>query len=105
LRRAEKGISQIALAKHLDISSHQVQKYEKGVNRVGASRLQQIAEMLGVDMPFFYDGDGKQPDVDSMLVVNSVFSLCCCAPTPPSKIKGVQRPLVILVEMIAASQR
>jgi transcriptional regulator with XRE-family HTH domain len=56
LRRAEKGISQIALAKHLDISSHQVQKYEKGVNRVGASRLQQIAEMLGVDMPFFYDG-------------------------------------------------
>jgi transcriptional regulator with XRE-family HTH domain len=56
LRRAEKGISQIALAKHLDISSHQVQKYEKGVNRVGASRLQQTAEMLGVDMPFFYDG-------------------------------------------------
>jgi transcriptional regulator with XRE-family HTH domain len=73
LRRLEKGISQIELAGHLGVTFQQVQKYEKGTNRVGAARLQQIAEVLGVDIPFFYDGDGKQPDVDSLLVLDSVF--------------------------------
>jgi hypothetical protein len=38
-------------------------------------------------------------------VVNSVFSLCCCGPTPPSKIKGSRDRLSFLVEKIAASQR
>src|SRR6267154_68010 len=105
LRRAEKGISQIALAKHLDISFQQVQKYEKGINRVGAARLQQIAEMLGVDIPFFYHGNGKEPDLDSLLVAYSVFSLLLLRAYTAIKDKSVRRKLVILVEMIAASQR
>jgi transcriptional regulator with XRE-family HTH domain len=105
LRRAEKGISQIALAKHLDISFQQVQKYEKGINRVGAARLQQIAEVLGVDISFFYDGDGKEPAVESLLVLNSVFSLRLLRAYTAVKDQVVQRQLVILVEMIAASQR
>jgi transcriptional regulator with XRE-family HTH domain len=104
-RRREIGISQTELAGKLGLSFQQMQKYEKGINRVGASRLQQIAEMLGVDMPFFYDGDGKQPDVDSLLVVNSVFSLRLLRAYTAIKDKAVQRRLVILVEMIAASQR
>ena len=88
LRRQEKGISQRELAGHLGLTFQQLQKYEKGINRIGAARPQQIAEMLGVDKSFFYDGDGKEPDVDSLLVVNSGFSASdCCAPTPPSKIK------------------
>ena len=103
LRRAEKGISQIALAKHLDISFQQVQKYEKGINRVSAARLQQIAEMLGVDISFFYDGDGKEPAVESLL--NCVFSLRLLRAYTAVKDQVVQRQLVILVEMIAASQR
>jgi len=105
LRRAEKGISQIELAGHLGLSFQQMQKYEKGINRIGAARLPQIAEMLGVDIPFFYDGDGKEPDVDSLLVVNSVFSLRLLRAYTAIKDKTVQRRLVILVEMIAASQR
>jgi transcriptional regulator with XRE-family HTH domain len=105
LRRAEKCISQIALAKHLDISFQQVQKYEKGINRVGAARLQQIAEMLGVEISFFYDGDGKEPAVESLLVLNSVFSLRLLRAYTAVKDQVVQRQLVILVEMIAASQR
>jgi len=105
LRRAEKGISQIKLAGHLGLSFQQVQKYEKGINRVGAARLQQIAEVLGVDIPFFYDGDGKEPDVDSLLVLDSVFSLQLLRAYTAIKDKTVQRKLVILVEMIAASQR
>ena len=56
LRRQEKGISQRELAGHLGLTFQQLQKYEKGINRVGAARLQQIAEMLGVDISFFYDG-------------------------------------------------
>ena len=105
LRRAEKGISQIELAGHLGLSFQQMQKYEKGINRIGAARLPQIAEMLGVDIPFFYDGDGKEPDVDSLLVVNSVFSLRLLRAYTAIKDKAVRRQLVILVEMIAASQR
>src|SRR5216683_1523187 len=66
-RRRETGISQKELAGHLGLTFQQVQKYEKGINRVGAALLQQIAEVLGVDIPFFYDGNGKEPDVDSLL--------------------------------------
>ena len=105
LRRRETGISQTELAGHLGLTFQQLQKYEKGINRVGAARLQQIAEMLGVDIPFFYDGDGKEPDVDSLLVLNSVFSLRLLRAYTAVKDQVVQRQLVILVEMIAASQR
>jgi transcriptional regulator with XRE-family HTH domain len=105
LRRRETGISQIELAGHLGVTFQQVQKYEKGINRVGAARLQQIAKMLGVDIPFFYDGDGKQPAVDSPLVLNSVFSLRLLRAYTAIKDQAVRRQLVILVEMIAAQHR
>jgi transcriptional regulator with XRE-family HTH domain len=105
LRRREIGISQIELAGHLGLTFQQVQKYEKGINRVGAARLQQIAEMLGVDIPFFYRDNGKEPDLDSLLVANSVFSLRLLRAYTAIKDKAVRRKLVILVEMIAASQR
>jgi transcriptional regulator with XRE-family HTH domain len=105
LRRRERGISQRDLADHLGLTFQQVQKYEEGTNRVGAARLQQIAKSLGVDMPFFYDGDGKQPDVDSVLVFNSVFSLRLLRACAAIKGLAVQIQLVSLVEMIAASQR
>jgi hypothetical protein len=68
-------------------------------------RLQQIAKMLGVDIPFFYDGDGKEPDVDSVLVLNSVFSLRLLRAYTAIKGRAVQRRLVSLGEVIAASQR
>jgi transcriptional regulator with XRE-family HTH domain len=105
LRRAEKGISQIALAGHLGIAFQQVQKYEKGINRVSAARLQQIAEKLGVGIPFFYDGEGKEPDVDSLLFLDSSFSLRLLRAYTAVKDQAVQRQFVILVEVIAASQR
>ena len=50
-------------------------------------------------------GDGKKPDVDSLLVANSVFSLRLLRAYTAIKDKAVRRKLVILVEMIAASQR
>jgi hypothetical protein len=51
------------------------------------------------------NGDGKEPDVDSLLLVNSVFSLRLLRAYTAIKDKAVRRKLVILVEMIAASQR
>lgn len=56
LRRTMLGWSQEKLGDGLGITFQQVQKYEKGSNRVGASRLQHIAELLNVPIPFFFDG-------------------------------------------------
>jgi len=58
LRRKLLGMSQVSLSESLGITFQQLQKYEKGVNRVGASRLQRIAEVLGVPIGFFFD-EGK----------------------------------------------
>ena len=56
LRRVEQKISQAELGDKLGVSFQQVQKYEKGTNRVGASRLQQISEILQVPVSFLFDG-------------------------------------------------
>ena len=55
-QRLLKGISQQALAGALDLTFQQVQKYERGVNRIGAGRLSQIAAVLGTSIGFFYEG-------------------------------------------------
>ncbi|MEY9493791.1 helix-turn-helix domain-containing protein [Bradyrhizobium elkanii] len=53
MRRMELHISQSDLGDKLGVSFQQIQKYEKGVNRVGASRLQQLAGILDTDMAYF----------------------------------------------------
>jgi transcriptional regulator with XRE-family HTH domain len=55
LRRMLLGMSQEKLGEHLGLTFQQVQKYEKGVNRIGASRLFDMAKVLGVPVQFFYD--------------------------------------------------
>ncbi|MCG5480132.1 helix-turn-helix domain-containing protein [Sinorhizobium alkalisoli] len=59
MRRLMVGLSQEKLADGLGITFQQVQKYEKGTNRVGASRLQAIADILGVHPSFFFQEDDK----------------------------------------------
>lgn len=54
-RRRSLKITQTILANKLGITFQQVQKYEKGANRVGASRLQAIADILGVEVAFFFN--------------------------------------------------
>ena len=56
MRRMMIGMSQEKLGEALNLTFQQVQKYEKGVNRIGASRLQQIATILGVEPAFFFEG-------------------------------------------------
>jgi transcriptional regulator with XRE-family HTH domain len=50
------GMSQEQLGEALGLTFQQVQKYEKGTNRVGASRIQQISEILQVPVSFLFDG-------------------------------------------------
>src|SRR4051812_24434221 len=55
LRRTMLGMSQEKLGESLGITFQQIQKYEKGTNRVGASRLQAIASILNVPVAFFFE--------------------------------------------------
>src|SRR3989440_10421272 len=59
-RRLECRLSQTELADKLGVTFQQVQKYEKGVNRIGAGRLQRICEALEVNASFLLDGAGPQ---------------------------------------------
>ncbi len=62
LRRNMLGMSQEKLGESLGITFQQIQKYEKGTNRVGASRLQAIAAILNVPVAFFFeDAPGREP--------------------------------------------
>ena len=56
------GMSQERLGDLLGLTFQQVQKYEKGVNRIGAGRLFEIARILGVPIDFFYDGVGASTE-------------------------------------------
>ncbi len=71
-RRAALGISQEQLAGALGLSFQQVQKYERGVNRVGASRLHDLAQALDVPIGYFFDA---LPDT---------------SPRPPDSVRGMQ---------------
>jgi transcriptional regulator with XRE-family HTH domain len=56
MRRLMLAMSQTSLGDAVGLTFQQIQKYEKGTNRVSASRLQQFAEILDVPMSFFFDG-------------------------------------------------
>jgi len=56
MRRLLVGLSQTKLGDALDVTFQQIQKYEKGANRIGASRLQQLARVLDVTPAFFFEG-------------------------------------------------
>jgi transcriptional regulator with XRE-family HTH domain len=61
------GMSQEKLGEHLGLTFQQIQKYEKGINRIGASRLFDLSKVLGVPVQFFYEelpvseGAGEAP--------------------------------------------
>ncbi len=61
MRRLMLGMSQEKLGDGLGLTFQQVQKYEKGTNRMGASRLQHISQLLQVPVPFFFEGAPHLP--------------------------------------------
>jgi transcriptional regulator with XRE-family HTH domain len=65
------GMSQEKLGEKLGLTFQQVQKYEKGINRIGASRLFDLAQVLGVPVQFFYE---EAPASDPAPVLPDGFS-------------------------------
>src|ERR1039458_6289870 len=61
MRRMMLSMSQEKLGDALGLTFQQVQKYEKGTNRIGASRLQQISNILQVPVSFFFEGAPNMP--------------------------------------------
>ena len=75
-RRLESGLSQTELGDRIGVTFQQVQKYEKGTNRIGAGRLQRISETLGVPITFFFDATpSTRPRAASSSSDNTIFGL------------------------------
>jgi transcriptional regulator with XRE-family HTH domain len=103
-------MSQTELASNLGITFQQVQKYEKGVNRVGAGRLARIAEVLNVPVSFFFSGDHTPSEAND--TVNSGLSFLQTAGAVRlvrayAQIEDphLRRALVDLAEEIAGGRR
>lgn len=80
--RAIRSLTQSDVARHLDISFQQLQKYESGSNRISASRLYELATLLGVSPGYFFDGlmgekhEYKQPlDVETARLALAISSI------------------------------
>jgi transcriptional regulator with XRE-family HTH domain len=113
IERLSRGLSQTALANQLGVTFQQVQKYEKGVNRVGAGRLTKIAEVLGVQVGSFFSGkdmlDGGQSKESGessplkLLTVSGAFRLLRAYAEIEDA--NLRRSIVDLVEQIKEGRR
>ena len=115
MRRIMLGMSQEKLGDALGLTFQQVQKYEKGTNRVGASRIQQIAEILQVPVSFLFEGgpsgtpgpngfaEGASPSYVSDFLATSEGLALTKAFTRIADSK-LRRSIVDLVEQIAARE-
>ena len=115
LQRKVKGISQQALAAALGITFQQVQKYEKGSNRVGASRLSQIAQALDVPVSYFFGGtqaaaeDGTASHVNGetnevALFLTSIEGVALNRAFTNIRSKVVRQKVVSLVKALATHE-
>ena len=104
MRRMMLSMSQEKLGDALDLTFQQVQKYEKGANRIGASRLQQIAHILQVPVSFFFDGAPNAPAYVSDFLATS-DGLALTKAFMGIKDAKLRRRIVDLVEQIAGSDK
>lgn len=65
LKRTFLGLSQEAVGKQIGVTFQQIQKYERGINRMGASRLYDFAKALGIQVSYFFEGFGDYALNDS----------------------------------------
>ena len=104
MRRKEIGVSQERLAESLGITFQQVQKYERGANRVSASKLWEIALALKTSVAYFYEGLGDRdaPTSDSrQSFMLSGEGMELMATFPRISEPGVRRKIVELVRAVA----
>ncbi|NTF72823.1 helix-turn-helix domain-containing protein [Rhizobium rhizogenes] len=108
MRRRLTGMSQMALGEALGVTFQQVQKYEKGTNRVGASRLSDVARVLGVPVSFFFGDEqgkhGENGDQETDVVAQFVGTgegLALNRSFAKIPDIGVRRKIVALVKTLA----
>lgn len=112
MRRLMLDLSQTRLADALGVTFQQVQKYEKGTNRISASRLQHISQILQVPIPFFFEGlppmaKGlkKAPDALFLTYISDFLAssdgLSLIKAFMQIKETGLRRSIVHLVEEVA----
>jgi transcriptional regulator with XRE-family HTH domain len=110
IRRLERQVSQTKLAQAIGVTFQQVQKYEKGTNRVGASRLTRIANMLEVPVAQFFVGaqgnDWSEQDLDDSPVklLAEPYALRLAQAFVGIKDLDLRRSLVDVVEIIASTK-
>lgn len=104
--RLERKMSQTDLANLLGLTFQQIQKYENGANRVGASRLMQIAEALEVPIHAFFEGAGTEtPETESPIkFVGDQQALRLVRAFADIEDAALRRSVVNLVEGIAESR-
>ncbi len=68
LKRTVLGLSQEAVGKEIGVTFQQIQKYERGINRMGASRLYDFAKALGVQVSYFFEGYGEYVNDAGMIL-------------------------------------
>lgn len=106
MRRKEMGVSQERLADALGITFQQVQKYERGANRVSASKLWEIAAALKTPVAYFYDGLGDQDAASAQREAAQEFMLSAegaelMAAFPRIAEAAIRRKIVELVRVVA----
>lgn len=114
LRRQVMKMSQEKLGNALGVTFQQVQKYERGSNRVGASRLWKMAQVLDVPVSFFYEGLGESApqtefgEGDQTPVVyefiNSTDGVSLAMAVSKIKNKAVRRQILELARSLAAEE-
>jgi len=115
LRRMILGMSQDKLGTALGLTFQQIQKYERGVNRIGASRIFKLAETLGVPIQYFYDDFASAGAVTGMAenttgdifmeLVNSPEGVQLCRYFSEINDPKVRRRVLDLVRSIAEGER
>ena len=116
LRRMILGLSQETIGRKLGLTFQQIQKYEKGVNRIGASRIFELAQLLDVPIQYFYEDYGDAPiggalglaEPDSgeafMQLVNSPEGVELCRHFAEIKDPKVKKRVLDLVKTIAETE-
>jgi transcriptional regulator with XRE-family HTH domain len=101
--RLERGMSQTNLADKLGLTFQQVQKYEKGTNRIGAGRLHRIAEILGVPVATMFGSEGGSNEPSTMLFefIDTAASVRIMRAFSRVRDSKVQQALTRLTEAIA----
>jgi transcriptional regulator with XRE-family HTH domain len=106
MRRLMLDMSQTEVAEALGLTFQQVQKYEKGANRIGSSRLQHLSQILHVPIPFFFDGaPGPSPTAATQTYADDFVStsdgLALAKAFMKIRDPKTRRAIVALVEQIA----